>query len=134
MRNTILMATGLLLAAAPAFAFGPGGLAHGFSATVASAGAAQALPQASGVSPQRYCAAFGACAGGRSIAVRAAWKAGRDAAMPLDRLTLTSSDVEQALAALRMEINPFVIPAAPAAAEGVDYGVLTGSVPAGQPL
>lgn len=132
MRNTAIIAAGLFLAATPALAFGPGGLAHGFAPQRASA--TEALPQASSVFPERYCIAFGACAGGRSIAIRAAWQADRDAVLPLDRLALTSDDVEQAFAAMRIETNPFTIPAAPATEESVDDGVLTGSVPADQPL
>lgn len=135
MRNTALIVAGLLLAANPAFAIGPGGFAHGFASVVQGGGSAQAMPEASSLFPQRYCAAFGSCIDGRSIAIRAAWNAETDAVLPLDRLALTSTDVERAFAAVRIETNPFLfIPSAPAAEESVDYGVLTGSVPAEQPL
>lgn len=83
---------------------------------------------------KRYCAGFGECLGGRSIAERASWVAGRDAAMPLDRLALTSVEADMAFAMMRGDMQRLAVPAAPAGEESIDYGVLTGSVPAGQPL
>lgn len=135
MRNRLLIVTGLLMAANPAFAIGPGGFAHGFASVAHGSGATQALPEASNLFPQRYCAAFGSCMDGRSIAIRAAWNADTDAVLPLNRLALTSGDVERVFAAVRIETNPFILlPTAPASEESVDYGVLTGSVPAEQRL
>lgn len=136
MRNRALAVTGLLLAsllaATPAAALGPGGLARGLSATITAPGAA--LPEVAKAATGRTCALFGPCANGRSIAVLASWVAGRDAVLPLDRLSLTDHDVERAFMAMRSEIAPLIIPAVPSAGESVDYGVLTGSVPAGQSL
>lgn len=135
MRKTAFIVSCLLLAAGPAFAFGPGGLAHGFSAVVASsASGVKALPEQAAMETKRYCAVFGACLDGRSIAHKASWVAGRDAAMPLDRLALTSAEADIALALVRKDIQRLEMPATPASEESVDYGVLTGSVPAGQSL
>lgn len=136
MRTKVLaVAVGLIAAslagAVPAHAFGPGGLARGLAQSSAFTIGTVAAPEtASTKASDRFCAAFGNCIDGRSIAIKASWRADRDQVMPLDQLTLTSLDVEQALAATRSQISPFIMPEAPA----VDYGVLTGSVPAGDPL
>lgn len=136
MRNRFLaIAAGLIAAsvsvAAPAHAFGPGGLARGLVQSAAFADGAVALPEAAtDRASLRYCAAFGACIDGRSIAIHASWRADRDAVMPLDRLQLTSIDVDQALSAVRSQISPFVAPETPS----IDYSVLTGSLTAGDPL
>ncbi|MCX8996732.1 hypothetical protein NOF55_06400 [Rhizobiaceae bacterium BDR2-2] len=107
MRNTAAIALGLLLAAAPAHAFGPGGLARQFSS---------AVPSSEVVGAISYASARHSC--------------GECAVMPFARLTPTASDAGRFLAALGMGIAPFAVPAA----ESADAGVLTGSVPSGEPL
>ena len=122
-------------AATPASAFGPGGLARGLASVISPVEGNVALPQASRASSHRYCAAFGTCLEGRSIAIKASWNAGRDALMPLDRLELTNGEAERVFAAMRFEISPFAATPAPARREeNVDYGVLTGSVSDSEPL
>lgn len=132
MRNTFLIAAGLLLAATPALAIGPGGFVHGFS-PVRSSGVA-ALPQTTYGLSNNHCVVFGTCIDGGAVALRAAWTAGSDVRLTPEAMPMAVAYTGFAYKAVRIETNPFVIPAASAVEESVDYGVLTGSVPSDRPL